>query len=346
MPPKRFPAPSRASSPLGRAHRHPLPCREGIHAANRLRASAASSAICALSASRPSNSASARMKAISSTSIRLAVKIAVEVEEIGLEQFLGRIEDRPDAEIGDAVEDAPVGEPAAHRIDAVARAQIVAERDVGGRIAELAAALVAMLDHALDRERPGQQARRGLAIAGAAAPRGSGSRRPARSPSSTGADRSTESRWPGRASSSSVDVAAAALAEGEVLAGHDAGRADPPHQPFGDEVGRGDRGEARRRTGRPASRRRRRRRTAARAGRAWSAGTAAIAAGNSASDADRRSRPAPAAPRLRRAIDGAADHRLVAEMKSVEIAERDDAAAKMGRNRRAPVQALHRPAIG
>ena len=42
------------------------------------------------------------------------------------------------------------------------------------------------------------------------------------------------------------------------------------------------------------------------------------------------------------AIDGAADHRLVAEVKSVEIAERDDAAAKMGRNRRAPIQALHR----
>ena len=41
------------------------------------------------------------------------------------------------------------------------------------------------------------------------------------------------------------------------------------------------------------------------------------------------------------ARDGAAHHRLVALVKAVEIAERDDAAAKCVRNRRAPVQALH-----
>ena len=46
------------------------------------------------------------------------------------------------------------------------------------------------------------------------------------------------------------------------------------------------------------------------------------------------------------ARDGAAHHRLVALVKSVEIAERDDAAAKRVRNRRAPVQALHGGAIG
>jgi hypothetical protein len=39
-------------------------------------------------------------------------------------------------------------------------------------------------------------------------------------------------------------------------------------------------------------------------------------------------------------------HRLVAGMKTVEIAERDDAAAKRGRNRRAPVEALHGASIG
>jgi len=42
-----------------------------------------------------------------------------------------------------------------------------------------------------------------------------------------------------------------------------------------------------------------------------------------------------------RPLDRAAHHCLVAQMKSVEIAECDDAAAQMGRDRRAPVQALH-----
>lgn len=36
----------------------------------------------------------------------------------------------------------------------------------------------------------------------------------------------------------------------------------------------------------------------------------------------------------------------MAAMKAVEIAERDDAAAKRRRNRRAPVQALHVSAVG
>ena len=47
-------------------------------------------------------------------------------------------------------------------------------------------------------------------------------------------------------------------------------------------------------------------------------------------------------PPLRAAqLDSATHHRLMAAMKSVEIAERDDAAAQMGRNRRAAVQPLH-----
>jgi hypothetical protein len=41
------------------------------------------------------------------------------------------------------------------------------------------------------------------------------------------------------------------------------------------------------------------------------------------------------------ALDGTADHRLVPDVESVEIAERDDAAAKPLRNRRAAVQPLH-----
>src|SRR3546814_11530346 len=47
-----------------------------------------------------------------------------------------------------------------------------------------------------------------------------------------------------------------------------------------------------------------------------------------------------------RAIDRRADHRLVPAMKSVEIAERGNPAAKMGRNRRAAVQPLHGWRIG
>ncbi len=74
-----------------------------------------------------------------------AVEIAGEVEEIRLEQFLRRIERRADAEVGGALQLRPVVEPRAHRIDAVARAQVGAELEVGGRIADRAPALVAVL---------------------------------------------------------------------------------------------------------------------------------------------------------------------------------------------------------
>ena len=83
----------------------------------------------------------------------------------------------------------------------------------------------------------------------------------------------------------------------------------------------------------------RRLRTAARADPSWSAGTAAHRAGRSASDGDRRWRPAPAAP-CAGTRQRAADHRLVAEMESIEIAERDDAAAQM-RGDRSPVEPFH-----
>ena len=303
-------------------------------------------AICALSASMSSKTSSSRRKEISATSIALAVKIAVEVEEIGLEQLLRRIEHRPDAEIGDAVEDAAVRQPSAHRIDAEARAQIVAERDVGGRKAELAAALVAMLDHALDRERPGEQARRRSRSRRPAAPRGSGSRRPARSPSITGATVSTDRRlaWPSsfststspprplpKVKSSPVTTPAAPIRRtsqsvtksGAVTAANSASnwKTSIASTPAASEqpLALVERGQPERAAG-PGLK---------------------IAHRMGIEGGDQR-RPALGAG----AIDGAADHRLVALVKSVEIAERDDAAAKMGRNRRAPVQALHRTAIG
>src|SRR3546814_11836452 len=48
----------------------------------------------------------------------LAVEIAGEVEEMRLQQLLGRIELGADAEIGGAVEHAPIGEAAADGVDA------------------------------------------------------------------------------------------------------------------------------------------------------------------------------------------------------------------------------------
>ena len=138
-----------------------------------------------------------------------------------------------------------------------------------------------------------------------------------------------------------LDIAAAALAEGEVLAGHHAGRADPAGEMIGDEL-----------------RARSRRRSAASKWKTSIASTPAAASSACAlveiGQAEGRQIGPEEARRVRiegrdqgrpalgpRARDGAADHRLVAGMKSVEIAERDDAAAKRGRNRRAPVQALH-----
>ena len=76
----------------------------------------------ATSASTSSNFFSSRMKAWSATSILLAVKVAVEVEQMRLEQLGRRLEGRADAEAGDAGMLAAVLERHPHRIDAVAAA--------------------------------------------------------------------------------------------------------------------------------------------------------------------------------------------------------------------------------
>jgi hypothetical protein len=122
------------------------------------------------------------------------------------------------------------------------------------------------------------------------------------------------------------DVAAAVLAEGEVLAGRDAGGADPADQPVGDEVGGGDRGEigveledehrvgaggahqplALLQRGQPEPKRVR----------------AEIAHRMGIEGRDQH-RPVVGAG----ARGGAGQHRLVALVETVEIAERDDAAA-------------------
>ena len=119
------------------------------------RASVASRAICAFSPSRSSNSISSRRKPDQLDLDALAVKLLVEIEEIGLEQLLGGSNIGRVPRLATPSSRRPSAKPAAHRIDAEARPLVAVERDVGGRIAELAASLVAMLDHALDRERAG-----------------------------------------------------------------------------------------------------------------------------------------------------------------------------------------------
>src|SRR5687768_16803745 len=57
-----------------------------------------------------------------------AVKVALEPEQMRLEQLLRRLERRPDAEAGDARMLAPVVERHPHRIDAVFRPLVVRER--------------------------------------------------------------------------------------------------------------------------------------------------------------------------------------------------------------------------
>ena len=109
-----------------------------------------------------------------------AVKVAVEPEQIGLEQLLRRFEGRADAEAGDAgmLGCRPRASRAPHRCHIWAADN--RRGQVGGRIAELAAARVAALDHALDRIVAAQHMGRGGGVAGDQAPRGSGPTRCAR----------------------------------------------------------------------------------------------------------------------------------------------------------------------
>ena len=81
---------------------------------------------------------------------RRAVEIAGKIEHMHLEQRRAVVEGRPRAEARDAVAD-HAADPDAHRIDAVLQPAIRIERDVRGRKAEVAPALVA-LDHRAGRE--------------------------------------------------------------------------------------------------------------------------------------------------------------------------------------------------
>ena len=114
----------------------------------------------------------------------LAVEVAREVEQVDLEILLQLADGRTPAEIGDGV--APVAvDQRAHGIDAEARPQMLAQRDVGGGKADGAAALVAQLDRALDLPGMAQQLGGLARPSRGARPRGCGSRnrsRPRASP--------------------------------------------------------------------------------------------------------------------------------------------------------------------
>ena len=220
---------------------------------------------------------------------------------------------------------ASIRQPAAHRIDSEARAQIGAERDVGGGIAQRAASFVAMFDDAFDRERPGQQARGGLAIARfeRLADPGGGDRLALLGDRRDRVDRQAV----GLAEQlQHLDIAAAALAEGEILAGHYACRADPADQIIGDEIGRGDLGELgpemedEHRIGAGL---REQPLALVERGQAEGRRIGPEEAHRMRIEGRDQHRP----PFRAGAADGAAHHRLVALVEAVEIAERDDAAA-------------------
>src|SRR6476469_1742963 len=88
-----------------------------------------------------------------------AIEVAVEAEQVSLEEFLRWVEGGADAEAGDAGMLRAIVQRDAHGVDSVFRALVIPEGQVRGRIAQLAAAGVAALDHALDREIAGQEVR-------------------------------------------------------------------------------------------------------------------------------------------------------------------------------------------
>src|SRR5580704_8027064 len=99
----------------------------------------------------------------------LAIEIAVEIEEMRLEPEIGAADRRPPAEIGGSVKPARRSaflDPGAHGVDARGGAQIIGERDIGGRKADGTAEPVAGLDPALNLPRPAQQRSRLARLAG------------------------------------------------------------------------------------------------------------------------------------------------------------------------------------
>src|SRR6185369_153332 len=165
----------------------------------------------------------------------LAVEIARIVEQVGLEQLDGRVEGRADAEAGNAGMLASVRERRPDGVDAVAGAQIIPERDIGGRIAELATALVARLDNAFDRIVAAHQLGCGGGVAGLQSFANSAGG------DAEIAERNRCDRFGDDAASLSkgaqrLDIALPAAAEREVIAGDNASGADLLGQHVIDEI--------------------------------------------------------------------------------------------------------------
>src|SRR6185312_2850863 len=90
----------------------------------------------------------------------LAVEIAAEIEEMGLEPEIFAADRRPPAEIGGAVMPfglAAVFDASANGIDPGCRPEVIGEIDIGRWKADRAAELVADIDAAIDFPRPAQQ---------------------------------------------------------------------------------------------------------------------------------------------------------------------------------------------
>ena len=102
----------------------------------------------------------------------------LEVEEIRFQQFLRRIERRPDAEVGRALQHlARRQQRPRHRIDAVARAQIVVDLEVGGGVVRSSARACRRCSPSRGSRRAASAAARRRAGRRRAAPRGCGWRR-------------------------------------------------------------------------------------------------------------------------------------------------------------------------
>ncbi len=262
---------------------------------------------------------------------RPAVEIAVEVEEMRLEQLLRRIEHRADAEVGDA-RNARCRRRAARARRRCRSAGADSRRAAGWRSDSRARGRACRRAGPRPRSRTARVSRC-VAVAGIAglervadAARGDALAVEQHRRDRLGGDavrarrasRSTSALPPRplpKVKSSPVTTPAAPMLLAEQL---------------GDEILGAGRGERRRRTRTPASRRRRRGRTAPRAGR----GVVRRNGGDVGLEVAHRvrveggddRRPPLVGPRC----DRAADHRLVAEVEAVEIAERDDR-ARVGR---------------
>ena len=189
--------------------------------------------ICSTSASALSKRRSPRRRARNSRRSCAAVEIAVEVQQVGLDQLAAAgLERRAHADADGGRRSARPSAQA--RVDAVAGAheRLVGDQ-VGGREAQLAPALVAVHDLAAQLERRAEQAVGLIDLAGEHAARGCGwRRRSRRRPPAAGARRVAKRS----SAASSARIALRAVAEAEVLADRHLLRAERADEHLVDEL--------------------------------------------------------------------------------------------------------------